>query len=98
VIETPAIKPQSDKKACSLCRTRIRGKAFAYYDDKPYLDEKMRECIPICKGCDKTLSVYQRTLSLWYGLIRIKPLRRIPRETVKAEEKLRKKLRKLRKF
>jgi hypothetical protein len=91
-----AIKPQSAKKACSLCGNRIRGKAFVYYDDMPNLDAETRDCIPICRGCDKMVSVYEQTFELWYGLFRIDPLRQIPRETVKAEEKLRRKLRKLR--
>jgi hypothetical protein len=97
VIEMVAIKPQSAKKACSLCGNRIRGKAFVYYDEMPNLNDEPRECIPLCKGCDVIVSVYEQTFSIWYGLFRIESLRRIPRETVKAEEKLRRKLRKLRK-
>jgi hypothetical protein len=93
-----AIRPQSAKKACSLCGNRIRGKGVAYYDDMTDLNEQTRECIPICKGCNKIISVCEQTFALWYGLFRIDPLRLIPRETVKIEEKLRREFRKLKHF
>jgi hypothetical protein len=82
-----SIKPTNPNKTCSLCGNRVRGKGFVFYDDMPSLDQELRECIPICKECDSRISVYDQTLSIWYGLYRIASIRVLKKEERKKRKK-----------
>lgn len=85
-----AIKSTTPKKACNLCGNRIRGKAFAYYDEMPNLNRATRECIPMCRGCDSLISIYEETFALWYGLFRIASIRKLRIEERKKKQKRKK--------
>lgn len=78
------------KKFCNLCGNRVRGKGFVFYDEMPQLDVEPRECIPMCKGCDNLVSIYAQTFSLWYGLFRIDPIKRLSKEERKKKQKRKK--------
>lgn len=79
-----------NKKVCDICGNRVRGKRFVFYDEVSLLDGQPRECIPICKGCDSLVSIYTQTFSLWYGLFRIDPIKRLRKEERKQKQKRKK--------
>lgn len=85
-----SVKPTNPKKTCNLCGNRVRGKGFVYYDEMPNLNEGLRECVPMCRGCDSLISVYEQTFSIWYGLFRIDPIRVLKQEERKKKQKRKK--------